>query len=295
MIFRCATRVSTTLTAAVGSGHRPPPPQAAFRDRLRRTIRRAADGVPDGGQPALFRALGSLLARHPGLRQRARLGLPDGVEAPAGRTGRCLEVGPGQGIDLFCLRTLGWDAHGLEPDALAAEQARRTSGCEVRVGTLATTDYPASSFDLVYMRHVFEHLPDPVAALARCHELLAPGGRLVLVYPNPGALTARRYGPLSPVWEPPRHLVLPPAPAARTLVARAGFEAPQARTLAWEAAASAEAARRRRRGQSWSPLELLRPGPLARLLALVEFLLVTLGAPLGEEILVRARKPQVTG
>jgi hypothetical protein len=44
---------------------------------------------------------------------------------------------------LLCLRLLGWDARGLEVDPVAAERARLTSGCEVRLGTLASTDYPA--------------------------------------------------------------------------------------------------------------------------------------------------------
>jgi SAM-dependent methyltransferase len=267
-----------------------PAPTGSLRDRVRRAIRRAADGVPDETVTPSFALLGGLLGRHPGLRRRARLGLVDGLALPSDERGRCLEVGPGQGLDLLRLRLLGWDARGLEVDPIAAECARNTSGSEVRVGTLASTDYPAEYFDLVYMSHVFEHLPDPSGSLRRCLELLKPGGRLVLLYPNPGALTAQCYGSLSPIWDPPRHLVLPPIPAILPLVGRSGFVDARARTLAAQAALNAEAARRRR-GLTWNCMVPGRPGLPDRAFALAESLVSRLGRPVGEEVLVHARKP----
>jgi SAM-dependent methyltransferase len=271
-----------------------PAPPGSPRDRLRRAIRHAAEGNAGGRQPLPFRFLGALLALHPGLRRRARFGLVDGLELPAEGNGRCLEVGPGAGVDLLCLRLLGWEACGLEADPRAADTARRTSGCEVRLGTLETTDYPAGSFDLVYLSHVFEHLPEPSRALARCLELLVPGGRLVLVYPNPSALTTRCYGVLSLAWDPPRHLVLPPASATLALLSRAGFQGGRASTLARTAAASAEAAGRRRRGAAFRLDAPPRPGASARVFAAVESLLVALGRPVGEEIVASARRPQAS-
>jgi SAM-dependent methyltransferase len=271
-----------------------PAPPGSLRAGLRRAIRHAADGSRDRPSSRLLRSAGRLLARSPHLRTRARFGLVDPL-APPPRGGRCLEVGPGQGVDLARLRLLGWDACGLEMDPVAAERARLTSGCEVRVGTLSSTDYPRRHFDLVYMSHVLEHLPDPSGSLRRCLELLAPGGRLVLEYPNPQALSARWYGPLSPVWDPPRHLILPPVAAIVPLVTGIGFVDVSARTLAGQGAVDAEAARRRRRGERWDPASPTSPGPLARAFALAESLLVALGCPVGEEVLVVARKPRPSG
>jgi SAM-dependent methyltransferase len=48
-----------------------------------------------------------------------------------------------------------------------------------------------SSFDLVYSRYVFEHLPDPASALREIARVLAPGGRCVILTPN-----TRHYVPL---------------------------------------------------------------------------------------------------
>jgi hypothetical protein len=55
---------------------------------------------------------------------------------------------------------------------------------------------------------------------------------------------------------------------------------------------NAEAARQRRRGDTWDPLKLQPPRLLERAFAVAESLLVALGLPVGEEILVDARKPE---
>lgn len=263
---------------------------SGLRDRVRRAIRGAVDHVPDERVSPGLLCVGRLLALHPAPRRWARRGLIEGLEPPPGGHGRCLEVGSGQGIDLFCLRSLGWEAHGLEVDPLAAEQARATSGCEVRVGTLDSTDYPPASFDLVYMSHVFEHLPDPQPVLARCLELLAPSGRLALVYPNPGALTARWLGRFSCVFEPPRHLVLPTVEAIGPLLRKAGFTDVATRTSSRHATRYFSASRHQRAGARWSWSHPRPPTLADRLLGLAEGLLVALGAPLGEEAIVLARK-----
>lgn len=267
-----------------------PAPAGSARDRLRRAIRRAADGVPDAALSLPERLAGAALAFVPALRRRARLGLVDGLEPPAGRAGRCLEVGPGAGVDLYCLKALGWEACGLEVDPVAAACARETSGCEVRVGTLDTAGFAPGGFDLVYMSHVFEHLPDPARAVGQCLELLAPSGRLVLVYPNPRALTARLLGRFSCVFEPPRHLVLPPIEATVRLLRERGFADARAGTSARHAVVHFAASRRLRAGEGWDWARPRPATPADRLLAAIEGLLVALGRPLGEEAIVRARK-----
>ena len=271
-----------------GSGR--PAPHDSVRGRLKRAVRRAADGVHDGGLSLPWRVVGRLLAVHPGLRRRARLGLIDPLAPPPGRRARCLEVGPGHGFDLWCLRSLGWEAFGLEADPVAAGNARMRSGCEVRVGTLVSTDYAPGQFDLVYLNHVAEHLPDPRASFERCLELLGPGGRLVLVYPNPGALTARLYGRHSLVWDPPRHLVLPPLKTMTALLERCGFGGLRARTSAWRAPVNCGAARRLSRPRRTGPVPT-KGAAVDRLFWILEASLVALRVPVGEEIVAVADKP----
>jgi SAM-dependent methyltransferase len=266
-------------------------PSGSARGRLRRAILHAADGSPGEGLPAGVKWLGWVLARSPSLRRRARYGLPDALRAKRGGAGRCLEVGPGRGLDLLQLKRIGWQACGLEMDPEAAANARAISGCEVRVGTLLTTDYPAASFDLVYMNHVLEHLPRLVPSLARTLDLLAPGGRLVAAYPNPRALTAWAYGRHSCVWDPPRHLALPALRPVLALLRRLGFVEARAWTTALRAAAYRRASLRHTLGQRGFAPGSKGPSLGDRGFAALERAMVLAGADVGEEVFVTAHRP----
>ncbi len=173
------------------------------RDALRRAIRHAADGAPAGDLSWGQKLLGRLLAPIPPLRRRARLGLPDALATSGASGDRCLEIGPGQGFTLAQLAHLGWHAMGLDIDANAAATASRFSGCKVHVGTLVSIDLAPCSLRLIYMNHVLEHLPDIGPSLRRCYELLEPGGRIYLVYPNPDSLGIRVDGKFSANWDAP--------------------------------------------------------------------------------------------
>jgi SAM-dependent methyltransferase len=266
-------------------------PPGSARDRLKSAVRQVADGAPGHGHGWMLRLFARALALHPGLRRRARFGLVDGLAPAARGQPRCLEVGPGVGLDLVRLARLGWEACGLDIDPVAAANAQARSGCRVRVGTLDSTDYPSGWFDLVYMSHVFEHLRDPVRAAERCMDLLVPGGRLVLVYPNPEGMTARLHGRFSPVFDPPRHLVLPPVRSVAVLLRKAGFTDVRPRTMAREAATFHAAARTLGAGRTWDWTRPQPPGLRDKLLAALEGLLVALRLPAGEEALVSARRP----
>jgi 2-polyprenyl-3-methyl-5-hydroxy-6-metoxy-1,4-benzoquinol methylase len=106
--------------------------------------------------------------------------------------GRLLDVGCGHGLLLDEARRRGFDPLGLELSGRAAAHARAALGLEVREETLeelAAAD-PAP-FDAIVLADVVEHLEDPRRALDLCTELLAPGGVLCVVTPDPGSLTAR--------------------------------------------------------------------------------------------------------
>jgi SAM-dependent methyltransferase len=253
-----------------------------FRDRLRRAVLHCADDRPASDLSGGIKFAGHCLATIPMLRRRARFGLLDAL-SPPGSAGRCLEVGPGQGAALAALAYLGWKPIGLEMDPLAAETARRISGCPVQVGTLCSCAFPAGQFQMIYMSHVLEHLPDLVPSLQRCKELLSAGGRLVLIYPNPESLLVRRYGRFSSNWDAPRHLVLPPRGAIISLLKRLGFD----RVAATSSAVAAPGLRAVARGHR---TQRYGRGPTLgdRLFALWEHSLVALGAPVGEEIVVVA-------
>ena len=95
----------------------------------------------------------------------------------AGR--RLLDVGAYIGVFVEVAGAAGWRAQGVEPSSWAAAEACRR-GLDVTVGTLATVEWPAESFDMVTLWDVIEHLVDPAAELERARRLLRPGGWLIV-------------------------------------------------------------------------------------------------------------------
>jgi SAM-dependent methyltransferase len=240
-------------------------------------------------QPLIRRFVGRTLGAVPFVRRRACYGLIDEL-APTTNGCRCLEVGPGRGQDLRRLRLLGWQAFGIDVDPVAAVSAARFSGCEVRSGIVADVDFPESWFALIYMSHSLEHLPDLVTSLRRCYELLQQGGRVVLVYPNPGALTARWYGARSPIWDPPRHLVLPPLDAIVDLLARIGFVQIRVRSIARYARGYRSVAKEYAAGRRGCGFMPGAPTFGDTVFACIERLLTGVGVRVGEEIVAVAHK-----
>ena len=143
------------------------------------------------------------------------------LPAPASGA-RLLEVGCGDGSQLARKRELGWSVEGLDFDASAVEAAARR-GLRVRVGDLAAQKYADSSFDAIYLTHVFEHVPDPRSLLCEAKRVLTPGGILVIQTPNASGWGHRLFGSAWRGLEPPRHLTLHTRASARRLSEEAGF------------------------------------------------------------------------
>ena len=107
--------------------------------------------------------------------------------------GRLLDVGCGHGLLLDEARRRGYQSTGLELSSANAGYARDVLGLDVReVGLEDFND--ADGFDVVVLADVIEHLDDPVSAIDHCKNLLAPGGVLCIVTPDPSARIARLAG-----------------------------------------------------------------------------------------------------
>ena len=209
---------------------------------------------------------------------------------PAGGATRCLEVGPGTGADLARLRRLGWAVvEGLDIDAEAAGRAAARSGCPVHIGHLGSFQV-RERFDLIYASHSFEHLPSVLGSIVAMRGLLAPSGRIVLVLPNVDSLTTRRDRRHSVTVDAPRHLVLPPARALRWALEDGGFYVEQVRTTARRTAHYRAIARARRRGARGPEAWAETPSHADRAAQWAVRGLCALRVPLGEELVVVARK-----
>ena len=108
--------------------------------------------------------------------------------------GRLLQVGCGYGLLLDEARRRGYEVEGVEPSVEAARYARDRLGLAVREMAVEEAELGGERYDAVLLVDVLEHLDDPVAALDRLLTVLAPGGTLLIVTPDPSSLTARIAG-----------------------------------------------------------------------------------------------------
>ncbi len=124
-----------------------------------------------------------------------------------GGGGRMLDVGCGNGRYLTTMRTLGWEVQGVEfsEDGM---KACRLSGLSVHHGDLFSAQFPEGNFDLVTVRHVIEHVPQPRPFFAELARILRAGGRLVIETPNSEALGRRWFNTHWYHNDVPRHLYL---------------------------------------------------------------------------------------
>jgi SAM-dependent methyltransferase len=139
------------------------------------------------------------------------------------RTGRALDVGCGTGIFLDGMRRWGWEAHGVEPSAVASAYARERLGLPVLTAELESAGYPAEFFDVVTLWDVLEHVPDPRRTLSAAWRALRPGGLLALSLPNLESVEARWFGRYWAGWDAPRHLALFPRDVLIRLLRETGF------------------------------------------------------------------------
>jgi SAM-dependent methyltransferase len=111
---------------------------------------------------------------------------------------RVLDLSCGRGEILRALRDDGCEVRGThyrsDDYKLAPAGARELLAelpIDEGVDLLEPLPYPASSFDLVVLSEILEHLPTPIPVLGEIGRLLVPGGRLVLSTPNLSRLHSR--------------------------------------------------------------------------------------------------------
>lgn len=213
---------------------------------------------------------------------------------PKPQNGRILEIGFGYGRTIAQLRELGWEAEGLETDAVTVADAR-LRGLKVSCGTLIEQDYPAGHFDAIVSNHVLEHVHDPNELLLESRRILRPGGRFIAATPNASSLGHRLFGSDWRGLEPPRHLQIFTRSAITALARNAGFEHPTSVGSSRGAALIWNLSRRQRKiGVNLDGLSIgTEPIPWslsAFAVELLECLLSPIAPEIAEEIILIAEK-----
>jgi SAM-dependent methyltransferase len=207
---------------------------------------------------------------------------------------RLFDVGTGDCRHFDALRAeLDVECAGVELQVALAEAARRR-GYDVFAGTLEELDVGdrASSFDIVSMYHLLEHVIDPQVVLDKAFELLRPGGHLLAQLPCADSWERRLFGRWWGGHHFPRHLQSFSRDGLELCLRRAGFEDVRVRTAPH--LQTGLSVQNVLVGHGWRPRMRHGKTPVygALLLAVAPFELAAFVADRGGIVDVSARKPR---
>jgi len=95
-----------------------------------------------------------------------------------------LDIGCAQGFFLFSASKAGYTTKGIEISQDAAAYAIKEFGLDVEAKPFEEMRFSESSFDIVTLWQVLEHVPYPLMVLKEVHRILKPGGLVVASTPN---------------------------------------------------------------------------------------------------------------
>ena len=138
------------------------------------------------------------------------------------RNGEILDIGCATGQFLNYMSEHGWKATGIEPDDKTRDHAISQYGLQVFPEEKLNTMLK-SSFDVITMWHVLEHVSDLNGRMEQLKKILKPQGTLIIAVPNCDAYDAKKYGEYWAGYDLPRHLYHFTKSDIKTLAENFGF------------------------------------------------------------------------
>lgn len=152
---------------------------------------------------------------------------------PKNQTGHILDIGCGTGDFLFYCSQKSWKIAGVEPDIKAKKIAEELLG-ESIFSENETYHWADSTFDLITMWHVLEHVSDLNKQFNELNRLLKNGGTLVLALPNYMSDDACYYKEHWAAWDVPRHLYHFNVEIIEQIAKRFGFKLSNSLPMKWD-------------------------------------------------------------
>jgi len=137
--------------------------------------------------------------------------------------GEILDIGCATGQFLNFLSKHGWKTTGIEPDEKTRERAISEFGLQVFPEEQLYV-LRKSSFDVITMWHVLEHVSGLNDRLDQIRNLLKPDGTFIVAVPNSNSYDAKKYGIYWAGYDLPRHLYHFTKEDIKTLMEKYGFE-----------------------------------------------------------------------
>jgi SAM-dependent methyltransferase len=139
------------------------------------------------------------------------------------KTGRCLDIGCGDGDFLNFMKGIGWDIAGTEIAGPAYDRASKRFPQSIFCNEDFSNLDCKRKFHAITFWQVFEHLENPRAVLSKCKSLLEPNGIVAIGVPNPESLQSSFSGKHWLHLDPPRHLHLMDIDGLEGLAKDCGF------------------------------------------------------------------------
>jgi len=107
------------------------------------------------------------------------------------RKKKILEVGCFEGNFLVAAKGKDWEVFGTEISEPAIRYAERNYQIKLHKGAVEAANFAGGFFDVVMLRDVIEHLPDPMGTLGELNRILRPEGLLYIWTPNFDSFTRK--------------------------------------------------------------------------------------------------------
>lgn len=97
---------------------------------------------------------------------------------------KILDIGAGTAQFLHLLKDYTPNLYGTEISESAVSIASQKYNLTLYKGEIEKIDFKGRHFDIITLFHLLEHVPFPIDTLKKCHELLVPGGIVIVAVPN---------------------------------------------------------------------------------------------------------------
>lgn len=143
---------------------------------------------------------------------------------------KVLDIGCGNGYQLYSLRQRGCNVFGIEVNQNSVSRCHKL-GLDVFHGSLAEANFPDSFFDTIIFSQVLEHLPSPKKTLKEAYRILKPEGKVFIYMPNPEGYLAKIFGKYWHGWHIPFHFYMLKEEMMQKLAKESGFTVEKIRTV----------------------------------------------------------------
>lgn len=137
---------------------------------------------------------------------------------------RLLEIGSGMGHLVGDL-SQSFKAYGMDLNHWAVKTSQEFAGqASLQTASAQELPFTNNSFNVVIIKHIVEHLPDPAKAINEIGRVTEKGGILILATPNLGSLLKPWKGAKWIGYQDPTHISLKEPSEWLKLIQDAGFE-----------------------------------------------------------------------